>query len=481
MMNASGRYDRQSSECVFSQPSTPESDYEDANNSPPFWCARTAQRYAIDSNLMPARKTSLTDDKTTQRRSVFCSSSDVDSGVESLSSIGSDVAYDLLTEMPYAMVPDEGFPDGESQSDEISLEHYLCKKSLRKGMFGEVYLVEQAASSKSPNRRYVLKVARGEDGSKEWIRNNKKLVHEYEMLQLLGSHPNIVRCFGLQVVDGKKGLLLELIEGSHLYKITDCLCEMYRKKELSYEEFVAVIVFIEQQKLEAFFYLEKHGVVHGDLNQGNFLYDKKTGRIKLIDFGQAACQGNKMVCGHEDFTPPEAIDSLQGSRYAVPAKCSIDSYALGHMQYKIYHDVVCNGGHSFAKRFNENEFAIGQRGEKALNIRRILKEYTKLNSDGSHKSAISEMPEACVMNNLSEKGNFNDFDTLYDRAIAVKAPWRQHADYTNQLMHPDPDLRKKASEMKSHPWVYAKKIDKQWAMEMIERAINHWNDLSSVD
>lgn len=39
--------------------------------------------------------------------------------------------------------------------------------------------------------------------------------------------------------------------------------------------------------ISALTYLEEKGIVHGDMKLENFMYDKSSGIVKLIDFGLA--------------------------------------------------------------------------------------------------------------------------------------------------------------------------------------------------
>mgnify|MGYP002762500946 FL=1 len=124
----------------------------------------------------------------------------------------------------------------------------------------------------------------------------KNFLDEIKILYKL-NHPNIVRIFGYypysELFTGY--ILMEFIDGVDIGKYFS-----------EYDELDSVIlgqptpdeIFI--QLINAFCYIEKHGIIHRDIREGNIMIDN-AGVVKVIDFGI----GKIIKPGHEE-------DSLVG-------------------------------------------------------------------------------------------------------------------------------------------------------------------------
>jgi serine/threonine protein kinase len=141
-------------------------------------------------------------------------------------------------------------------------------------------------------------------------------------------HPNIVRAFDVDEDKGLHYLVMEYIEGSDLYHIVkdegqlpiDRACEYIRQGALGLQ------------------YAHEAGLIHRDVKPSNFLVEKSTGIVKLLDLGLARFTeegadaltqrfdgGN--VLGTADYVAPEQTRDS----HEVDQRCDI--YALGGTLY----------------------------------------------------------------------------------------------------------------------------------------------------
>jgi serine/threonine-protein kinase len=94
-------------------------------------------------------------------------------------------------------------------------------------------------------------------------------------------------------------------------------------------------VAIAREVLDALEYMHSHGVVHRDLKPENIMLDE-AGRVKIIDFGIAACASARrltfgklsQVMGSPDYISPEQVKNK-------PAGARSDLYAIGVILYEM--------------------------------------------------------------------------------------------------------------------------------------------------
>ncbi|MGA2881667.1 MAG: serine/threonine-protein kinase [Bryobacteraceae bacterium] len=94
-------------------------------------------------------------------------------------------------------------------------------------------------------------------------------------------------------------------------------------------------VWIAMEILVALHHMHSHGVVHRDLKPENIMLDGED-RIKIIDFGIAACTGSRrltfgklsQVMGSPDYISPEQVKNKRGDARS-------DLYAVGVILYEM--------------------------------------------------------------------------------------------------------------------------------------------------
>ena len=104
----------------------------------------------------------------------------------------------------------------------------------------------------------------------------KNFLDEIKILYKL-NHRNIVRIYNYYAYENIHTgyILMEYIDGKNIGKfIGDYVAPL--------EEITLDDIFL--QLIDAFCYIETHGVIHRDIREGNILIDKN-GTVKIIDFG----------------------------------------------------------------------------------------------------------------------------------------------------------------------------------------------------
>ncbi len=193
----------------------------------------------------------------------------------------------------------ESLLDPRSMFGRLIADRYRIVDQLAAGGIGAVYLAEHVVL-KSP---VAMKLLQPEAG------NLPELVERFQREAVVGAHikhPHIASAtdFGA-LPDGSYYLVLELVEG-----VT--LDELLKQGPLPPSRAVA----IARQIADALSALHERGVVHRDVKPGNVMLLERGGVtrgtdfVKLIDFGLARLDPNRLpVGGADDIEPDERLTS----------------------------------------------------------------------------------------------------------------------------------------------------------------------------
>ena len=154
-----------------------------------------------------------------------------------------------------------------------TLSHYQITEKLGQGGMGEVYRAEDTNLS----RQVAIKVL-----PDEFAHDAERLARFEREAQVLASlnHPNIATLYGLEESDGKRFIVMELVEGQ-------TLAHRLLKGPLPVDEALDVCRQIAEG-LEA---AHEKGIIHRDLKPANVKVTPE-GKVKILDFGLAkAFQG----------------------------------------------------------------------------------------------------------------------------------------------------------------------------------------------
>jgi eukaryotic-like serine/threonine-protein kinase len=176
----------------------------------------------------------------------------------------------------------------------------------------------------------ILRPAGGRSGA-AW----EALLHEYESASRL-DHPNVLKVFPPERVDGAFLLPMELATGGDLRRL----------RGGAYLAIVPVLIEVAQGLEHA----HQRGVIHRDLKPGNVLFDAR-GPVKLADFGvsgHAPDSGtDAMIRGLSPFTA--SPEQLRGE----PPTPADDIYGLGALAYELLSRYPPHYPHFDAKRVQQ--------------------------------------------------------------------------------------------------------------------------------
>ncbi len=149
-----------------------------------------------------------------------------------------------------------------------TLGHYRVGEQLGRGGMGEVYVADDL----NLNRKVALKFL-----PEAFAGDPERMARFEREAKLLASlnHPNIAAIYGLEQAEGKRFLVLELVEG-------ETLAQRISKGALPIDEALGVCRQITDG-LEA---AHEKGVIHRDLKPANVMITEGD-KVKILDFGLA--------------------------------------------------------------------------------------------------------------------------------------------------------------------------------------------------
>ncbi len=300
--------------------------------------------------------------------------------------------------------------------------------------------------------------------------------HEKELLahQHIGTHPNIVQCFGEFSVEGRLGLIMEEVNGLPLHKVVLTLAQTYHStsagnsnnenRVTSPKEYWGCNQKLAFQACDAVAHMHKQGLVHCDLKPDNLMLHSPPPSpgatsshnpehsLKLIDLGLASEEGTVTSIGHELYVAPEALlEKTLGQESKITEK--LDSYALGILLNKI-----------FTSCFPESSDKKPDSREKA-HIDAFIKAGGHF-KDTPLPEKPSTIPALISEEQLSasQKALKDDHSTMEKIEL--------FCDLVNKLTNSDPDQRLSVIESLEHPFFKTELI----SLEDFHKIINELPD-----
>jgi eukaryotic-like serine/threonine-protein kinase len=149
-----------------------------------------------------------------------------------------------------------------------TLGHYRVGEQLGRGGMGEVYVADDL----NLNRKVALKFL-----PEAFAGDPERMARFEREAKLLASlnHPNIAAIYGLEQAEGKRFLVLELVEG-------ETLAQRLSKGALPADETLAIC----RQVADGLEAAHEKGVIHRDLKPANVMITEGD-KVKILDFGLA--------------------------------------------------------------------------------------------------------------------------------------------------------------------------------------------------
>uniref|UniRef100_A0A8C0W7D2 Protein kinase domain-containing protein n=1 Tax=Castor canadensis TaxID=51338 RepID=A0A8C0W7D2_CASCN len=159
---------------------------------------------------------------------------------------------------------------------------------------------------------------------------DEEIEAEYNILQILPNHPNVVKFYGMfykadRCVGGQLWLVLELCNGGSVTELVKGLLGCGQRLDES------VISYILCGALLGLQHLHSHRIIHRDVKGNNILLTAEGG-VKLVDFGVSASTPSKRLrrntsVGTPFWMAPEVIACEQQYDSSYDARC--DVWSLG--------------------------------------------------------------------------------------------------------------------------------------------------------
>lgn len=204
----------------------------------------------------------------------------------------------------------------------LDLGGYIIHSKIGEGGMGIVY----AAVHPTQKRRVAIKVL-----GPAFSRDAAMIARFEQEAQMVGGlqHPNIVEIYNLgMLVDGRKYIVMELLEGEPLTKRIE-------RGAIPAAEAIDIIDAV----CDALIAVHGRGIIHRDLKSDNVFLANIGGttRVKLLDFGLAKSSSGPsagpktmmgMVVGTPQYVSPDQIRGESSS-------AATDTYSLGILSFKM--------------------------------------------------------------------------------------------------------------------------------------------------
>ncbi len=202
-----------------------------------------------------------------------------------------------------------------------TLGKFRIVKWIGGGQFSDVFL----ALDTYINKEFAIKISRQRAKDIEMLKQEARVLASLE-------HPNIVRFYSIEEINGRIILVMEYVEGESLRSYLDRVRKLSVDKAISFTKMI----------LDGVGHAHRKGILHRDIKPENILITDD-GKIKITDFGLARIKtGFSMslsVAGTPLYMSPEAWKGEYDRRS--------DIYSIGVILYEMLSGRLPYEGESF--------------------------------------------------------------------------------------------------------------------------------------
>ena len=287
----------------------------------------------------------------------------------------------------------------------MSMENFIIGKSLGKGSYGSVHIVER----KEDHKIYAMKSVIIN------ILSEKEKLNSFNEVRLLASlkHQNIIdyKESFFDEISKTLNIVMEYADDGDLKtKISETL-----KNRLSFEESTIWNVLI--QTLEGLKYLHKNNIIHRDLKSANIFLTKR-GLIKIGDLNVSTI-AKKGVASTQTGTPYYASPEIWNDK---PYNSKCDIWSLGCIIYEMAALHVPFRGTSLHQLYTKIMKGIypqisSRYSNELKNIIKII-----LNTDAQRRPSAEELlKNEIIVKKIKEYGiNKINENKIYEKAMLIK-------------------------------------------------------------
>ncbi len=205
----------------------------------------------------------------------------------------------------------------------IHLTGYLIKDEIAKGSNSIVF----RGVRESDNTPVVIKLLAKDYPSPKEITD---FMHEFQVMEKTFCD-GIIKPY--EIVKGSRhAIIMEDIGG-------DSVASALKYSQVTLDEKLLLSIKMTHSLSQ----LHKHNIIHKDINPTNFIWNHKTGEVKLIDFGistEVARESPQFVNVNFLEGTPAYISPEQTGRINRPIDCRTDLYSLGISFYEMFTGAV---------------------------------------------------------------------------------------------------------------------------------------------
>lgn len=416
---------------------------------------------------------------------------------------------ELVTNLPAGTQPTQP----RSWPSKIDLSKAHIAESAGGGGFGAVSWVEGVADAPS------LVIKQGKTP-----KDQDELKKEAEAYKKVGQHPNIVRCLGMQTIEGKQGLVMEGIKGEKMTEAMDRLEKLRRgdkaalqqvrmTRALSQDEYVGTLQYMVTQILQGLVHLQQQTVAHNDIRPDNVMCDAETGEVKIVDLGLSFDMGLR----------PDKVQAPFGWGGAAPELATRGALVIGKAD-------VFSAGEVVRKRIEGDQFRYNT--DKDVPKADDAKAFAKPDANGKSQKSLNRKPsssgvtspeggslddrlaDVCtrlsaliadpfiagtetgkrltgllgkVPGEVAKAEGANEFDKAEKMVAGLEGEVRvaeatlkrtgtfgadtEYTQFVNALMHPDPSKRLSAVDALRHPFLADRLLDDEAARAVLKAVL----------